>query len=157
MSIMVSRDEILSALEVVIDPELRKSIVELDMVRAIDVRDDGIVDVTVSLTTPGCPIRGHFQSAVRDAVMGLEGVRSVSVDFDVLDDTQKAALRAKLGVSELPAGGRPVRLSTGISGASTKMPSDSGTASSPRIGDRKMIFPSRRATKVPVIWSPLRR
>ena len=102
---MPTTEEIREALRVVIDPELHRSIVELDMVRRIDAGADGDVAVTVSLTTAGCPIRGHFQSAVRDAVMGLEGVRSVSVDFDVLDDTQKAALRAKLG-RRRAAGGR---------------------------------------------------
>ena len=101
---MPTTEEIREALRVVIDPELHRSIVELDMVRRIDAGPDGDVAVTVSLTTAGCPIRGHFQSSVRDAVMGLAGVRSVSVDFDVLDDAQKAALRAKLGVGELPAG-----------------------------------------------------
>src|SRR5579863_10612406 len=101
---MPTTEEIREALRAVIDPELHRSIVELDMVRRIDAGPDGDVAVTVSLTTSGCPIRGHFQSSVHDAVMALEGVRSVSVDFDVLDDTQKAALRAKLGVGELPAG-----------------------------------------------------
>ena len=67
---MPTRDEILKALEAVIDPELRASIVELDMVRSIDIREDGAVDVKVSLTTPGCPIRNHFQTGVRDAVAG---------------------------------------------------------------------------------------
>ena len=57
---MPTRDEILKALEAVIDPELRASIVELDMVRSIDIREGGEVDVMVSLTTPGCPIRNHF-------------------------------------------------------------------------------------------------
>jgi ATP-binding protein involved in chromosome partitioning len=97
-------EEVRKALEVVIDPELHRSIVELDMVRRIEFGADGDVGVTVSLTTSGCPIRGHFQSSVRDAVMGLPGVRSVSVDFDVLDDEQKAALRVKLGGGELPSG-----------------------------------------------------
>jgi ATP-binding protein involved in chromosome partitioning len=97
-------EEIRDALRVVIDPELHRSIVELDMVRRIDLGADGEVAVTVSLTTAGCPIRGHFQGAVRDAVMGLAGVRSVSVDFDVLDEQQKAELRAKLGRNELPEG-----------------------------------------------------
>ena len=101
---MPTTEEIRKALEVVIDPELHRSIVELDMVRRIDVGADGEVAVTVTLTTAGCPIRGHFQGAVRDAVMGLPGVRSVSVDFDVLDEQQKAALRATLGRSELPEG-----------------------------------------------------
>ena len=70
---MASVEEIRRALEVVIDPELHRSIVELDMVRAIVPGEDGTVAVTVTLTTAGCPIRGHFQSSVRDAVMGLDG------------------------------------------------------------------------------------
>jgi ATP-binding protein involved in chromosome partitioning len=101
---MATRDEIMKALEVVIDPELHRSIVELDMVRSIDVSDNGVVDVTVSLTTPGCPIKGHFQTAVADAATGLEGVTHCNVYFDVLSDTQKAALQQKLGRGSLPAG-----------------------------------------------------
>jgi ATP-binding protein involved in chromosome partitioning len=103
-SAMASRDEIMKALEVVIDPELHRSIVELDMVRSIDVSENGVVDVTVSLTTPGCPIKGHFQTAVADAATGLEGVTHCNVYFDVLSDTQKAALQQKLGRGSLPAG-----------------------------------------------------
>jgi ATP-binding protein involved in chromosome partitioning len=93
---MPSREEILTALEAVIDPELRRSIVELEMVRAIDVAD-GRVHVTVSLTTPGCPIRSHFETAVREAVGRLDGVAGVEVAFDVLSDQEKAGLQRKLG------------------------------------------------------------
>jgi ATP-binding protein involved in chromosome partitioning len=93
---MPSRDEILKALETVIDPELRRSIVELEMVRSID-SADGLVRVTVSLTTPGCPIRSHFETAVRTAVGGLPGVDRVEVGFDVLSDQEKAGLQHKLG------------------------------------------------------------
>jgi ATP-binding protein involved in chromosome partitioning len=99
-----SREEILKALEVVIDPELHRSIVELDMVRSIDVSDNGVVDVTVSLTTPGCPIKGHFQTAVAEAITALEGVTHCNVYFDVLSDEQKAALQQKLGRGSLPEG-----------------------------------------------------
>jgi ATP-binding protein involved in chromosome partitioning len=99
-----STEEIRKALEVVIDPELHRSIVELDMVRSIDVSPNGVVDVTVSLTTPGCPIKGHFQTAVAQAVSALEGVSHVNVYFDVLSDTQKAALQQKLGRAGLPDG-----------------------------------------------------
>jgi ATP-binding protein involved in chromosome partitioning len=93
---MPSRDEILKALEAVIDPELRRSIVELEMVRSID-SADGLVRVTVSLTTPGCPIRSHFETAVRKAVGELPGVERVVVSFDVLSDQEKAGLQQKLG------------------------------------------------------------
>ncbi|HEU4978670.1 MAG TPA: P-loop NTPase [Solirubrobacteraceae bacterium] len=101
---MPTRDEILKALEVVIDPELRRSIVELEMVRSIDARDDGSVAVMVSLTTPGCPIRSHFEQAVAKAVGALDGVTRVEVSFDVLSDREKSGLQQKLGRGTLPAG-----------------------------------------------------
>jgi ATP-binding protein involved in chromosome partitioning len=104
MNSVTNTEEIRKALEVVIDPELHRSIVELDMVRSIDVSANGVVDVTVSLTTPGCPIKGHFQTSVAQAVTGLEGVTHVNVYFDVLTDTQKSALQQKLGRGSLPAG-----------------------------------------------------
>src|SRR5215210_1780662 len=97
MDPMPTRDQILEALKVVIDPELRRDIVELEMVRSIEIKDGGAVDVTVSLTTPGCPIRNHFETAVADAVSGLAGVTAVNVGFDVLTDTEKSALQRKLG------------------------------------------------------------
>src|SRR5881409_690203 len=93
----MTKDDILKALESVIDPELRRNIVELDMVRSIEIRDAGVVDVMVSLTTPGCPIRNHFQTGVANAVRALEGVTQVNVSFDVLTDQQKATLQQKLG------------------------------------------------------------
>jgi ATP-binding protein involved in chromosome partitioning len=92
-----TREQITEALKAVIDPELRKDIVELEMVRAIDIKDAGVVDVTVSLTTPGCPIRNHFQTAVVKSVSSLEGVTRVNVGFDVLSDQEKAGLQRKLG------------------------------------------------------------
>ena len=94
---MPTRDQVLEALKVVIDPELRRDIVELEMVRAIEIRDGGAVDVTVSLTTPGCPIKNHFETAVATAVGDLDGVTHVNVGFDVLTDAQKAGLQRKLG------------------------------------------------------------
>ncbi|MDP9383966.1 MAG: Mrp/NBP35 family ATP-binding protein [Actinomycetota bacterium] len=101
---MPSREQILEALKAVIDPELRRDIVELDMVRAIDIKDAGVVDVTVSLTTPGCPIKSHFQTAVAEAVASFDDVSRVNVGFDVLNDAQKANLQRKLGRSSLPEG-----------------------------------------------------
>jgi ATP-binding protein involved in chromosome partitioning len=94
---MPTKETILEALKVVIDPELRRDIVELGMVRSIDVKDGGVVDVTVSLTTPGCPIKNHFQTAVADAVRGVDGVNHVNIGFDVLTDAEKSGLQRKLG------------------------------------------------------------
>src|SRR3954471_9165738 len=101
---MPTRDQVIEKLRAVIDPELRRSIVELEMVRSIDIADDGVVDVTVSLTTPGCPIRSHFQQAVTQGVSELEGVRAVRVAFDVLTPDEKQGLQQKLGRNRLPEG-----------------------------------------------------
>ena len=103
---MPTREQILEALKAVIDPELRRDIVELEMVRSIDIKDGGAVDVTVSLTTPGCPIKNHFEIAVADAVRGVDGVTAVNVGFDVLTDQEKAGAAAQARPSRRPARGR---------------------------------------------------
>jgi ATP-binding protein involved in chromosome partitioning len=104
MGFQPTRDQVTEALRAVIDPELRRDIVELEMVRTIDIHPNGVVDVVVSLTTAGCPIRNHFQTAVVQAVGGLEGVTGVNLSFDVLSDNEKAALGRKLGRGALPEG-----------------------------------------------------
>jgi ATP-binding protein involved in chromosome partitioning len=101
---MPTKDQIVEKLRAVIDPELRRSIVELEMVRSIEVSEGGEVSVMVSLTTPGCPIRNHFQQAVSERVSELEGVTRVNVDFDVLSPEEKQGLQAKLGRNKLPEG-----------------------------------------------------
>src|SRR3954469_19061503 len=100
---MATRDEILAALQRVIDPELHKSIVELGMVRSIEIADAGAVSVTVSLTTAGCPIRNHFVEAVTREAGTVAGVTKVDVAFDVLSDAEKGALQKTLGRGSLPA------------------------------------------------------
>jgi ATP-binding protein involved in chromosome partitioning len=101
---MPTNDQITESLRAVIDPELRRSIVELGMVRSIDVKDEGRVEVIVSLTTPGCPIRAHFERAVVEQVSDLDGVSSVGVGFDVLSDDEKSGLQERLGRPKLPEG-----------------------------------------------------
>jgi ATP-binding protein involved in chromosome partitioning len=99
-----SRDAIMQSLTAVIDPELRENIVDLGMVRSIEIADDGAVAITVSLTTAGCPIRNHFQTAVVKAAQEA-GATAVSVAFDVLSDQEKGALQQKLGRGgSLPTG-----------------------------------------------------
>ena len=99
-----TEEQITEKLTAVIDPELRRNIVELGMVRSIEIKPEGQVDVTVSLTTPGCPIRSHFQDAVVSQVSSLEGVTGVGVGFDVLSDQEKSELQQTLGRNKLPQG-----------------------------------------------------
>ena len=104
MGCVPTTEQITERLREVIDPELRRSIVDLGMVRSIEVKDGGRVEVVVSLTTPGCPIRNHFQQAVATRVSELDGVSAVDVGFDVLSDDEKAGLRQTLGRQRLPEG-----------------------------------------------------
>jgi ATP-binding protein involved in chromosome partitioning len=104
MNSMPTSEQVTEALRSVIDPELRRDIVELEMVRSIDVHANGVVDVMVSLTTPGCPIRSHFETGVATAIRELDGVTGVNVSFDVLSGDEKAALGRKLGRGGLPEG-----------------------------------------------------
>jgi ATP-binding protein involved in chromosome partitioning len=90
-----SRDEIQSALARVIDPELKKPITELDMVREVRVDGEHIA-VTIALTVAGCPLRASFQDQVEAELGTLPGVESVSLAFDVMSPEEKAALTTKL-------------------------------------------------------------
>ncbi len=100
-----SRDDILKALEQVIDPELRKPVTDLDMVRDVSVVG-GRVSVTIALTVAGCPLRSSFQDQVRKAVEPLPGVEDVELSFDVMTPEERAALTTKLrgGVTERTKG-----------------------------------------------------
>jgi ATP-binding protein involved in chromosome partitioning len=93
---MPTREQVQDALRQVIDPELRKDIVTLGMVRSIEQPEAHRVDVVVSLTTPGCPIRAHFERAVQEKV-GALGVPQVKVGFDVLSPQEKQSLAERLG------------------------------------------------------------
>src|SRR5215210_6159950 len=104
MNWMPTQEQITDALRRVIDPELRKDIVSLGMVRSIEQPEPGRVDVVVSLTTPGCPIRSHFEQAVSQNVRSLDGVEHVTVGFDVLSQEEKQGLQQRLGRNGLPEG-----------------------------------------------------
>ena len=92
---MPTHDQIIEALRPVEDPELHRSIVDLGMVRNIDIRDDGSVGVLIALTIAGCPLRNEIQNRVTGALLPL-GVTSVALDFTVMTDQEREDLRIKL-------------------------------------------------------------
>ena len=108
----------------VIDPELGTDIVELGMARAVTIDDDGRVDVTIALTTSGCPLRAHIQRDVRARVADLPGVSSVHLSWDELTAEEKATAMAKarFNVSrnapdtEIPATTRVLMVASGKGG-----------------------------------------
>src|ERR671939_530740 len=99
------REDVLAALERVIDPELGRPVTELDMVRDVRI-EGGHVAVTIALTVAGCPLRSSFENQVRETVGGLAGVESVELAFDVMSPEERQALTAKLrgGVTERTKG-----------------------------------------------------
>jgi len=95
-----NRDAILRALEGVIDPELRRPVTELDMVRAVEI-DGGDVSVTIALTVAGCPLRSSFEEQVQTVLRDVPGVERVRLGFDVMTPEEREALTTKL------RGGKP--------------------------------------------------
>jgi ATP-binding protein involved in chromosome partitioning len=90
-----SREAILKALEQVIDPELKRNVVELDMVRGVRV-DGGDVTVGIALTVAGCPLRSSFEQQVAQALAPVDGVQRVSLEFGVMTPDERSALTARL-------------------------------------------------------------
>jgi ATP-binding protein involved in chromosome partitioning len=98
---------VVEALRPVQDPELHRSIVDLGMVRQVDI-DGGDVRVLVALTIAGCPLRAEISNRVTAAVEPLEGVEHVALDFTVMTDDERAELRQRLhGDPAATAGSQP--------------------------------------------------
>ena len=93
---MPTTEQITEALRPVEDPELRRSIVDLGMVRDIGIAADGTVSVQIALTVAGCPLRNEIQNRVTGAVAPLPGVTGVSLDFTVMTDQEREGLRVRL-------------------------------------------------------------
>jgi len=90
-----TEDAVRGALCGVIDPELGDNVVDLGMVRRVEVGDDGQVDVTIALTTAGCPLRAQLMKDVKLRVGGIPGVEDVRVHFGEMTPEQKKSLMAR--------------------------------------------------------------
>lgn len=103
----VTEAVVVEALRPVQDPELHRSIVDLDMVRQVSI--DGVhVQVLIALTIPGCPLRNEIQRRVTEAVVALDGVEEVGLDFTHMTDEERAALSQRLnGNPGATAGSQP--------------------------------------------------
>ncbi len=93
--VSTTRDDVVEALRPVEDPELHRSIVDLGMVRDVVV-DLPLVRVVVALTVPGCPLKAEIQTRVTEALVELAGVDAAEVEFTVMSDEERAALRERL-------------------------------------------------------------
>jgi len=93
---MSTKKEIIEVLRPVQDPELHRSIVDLDMVRAIEVTGEEVL-LLIALTVAGCPMKEEITQRVTEAVLSLESIAAVKVDFTTMTDEERAQLRTKLG------------------------------------------------------------
>jgi ATP-binding protein involved in chromosome partitioning len=142
-----SRDRILEALSKVIDPELRKPVTELDMVRGVTV-DGGRVEVTIALTVAGCPLRSSFEDQVREVMRDVPGVEAVALSFDVMTPEERTALTQKLrgGLHErskglsLDASTRVVAICSGKGGVGKSTLTANLAAAFSRLGERTGIL-----------------
>ena len=76
-----SRDELLEALKVVKDPEIPVNIVDLGLIYELNVKEEGEVDIEMTLTSMGCPVQDMIQADTELACMKVEGVKKVNVEF----------------------------------------------------------------------------
>ncbi|OUS95918.1 Mrp/NBP35 family ATP-binding protein [Rhodococcus sp. NCIMB 12038] len=93
---VLSESAVRSALARVQDPEIRKPITELGMVKSIDIAADDSVDIAIYLTTAGCPMRTEISDRVTKAVADVPGVGAIRVELDVMSDEQRTELRKSL-------------------------------------------------------------
>ncbi len=89
----ITKEAVLAALSKVQEPELHQDLVTLNMIRNLEVEGDK-VSFTVMLTTPACPLRGRIDKEVREAVMTVDGVKTIDVkmDSDVPNDGRMRGL-----------------------------------------------------------------
>ena len=89
----ITKEAVLAALGKVQEPELHQDLVTLNMIRNLEIEDDK-VSFTIMLTTPACPLRGRIDKEVREAVMAVEGVKTIEVkmDSDVPNDGRMRGL-----------------------------------------------------------------
>jgi ATP-binding protein involved in chromosome partitioning len=92
---VVSKDQVMAALRDVIDPELHISIVNLQMVKNVDIEGDK-VKVLVALTVGGCPLAKTISSDIEKALTKLAGVKSVDVETTVMTKQELEELRSKI-------------------------------------------------------------
>ncbi len=85
-----------AALAKVVDPELRRPITELGMVKSVEVAPDGAVHVEIYLTTGACPKKTEISERVTQAVADVPGTGDVRVSLDVMSDEQRTELRKLL-------------------------------------------------------------
>ena len=96
MSSTPTTEQVHEALATVQDPEIRRPITDLGMVKSVEIGDAGAVHVGIYLTVAGCPMKGRIEKDVTEAVTKVAGVTKVTVELDVMNEEQRKELQTKL-------------------------------------------------------------
>lgn len=79
---MITKDAVMEQLKTIIDPELHLNIVDLGLIYDIEIaQNTGLVTVTMTLTTPGCPLSFVFEEWIPAAVKKVEGVKDAKINL----------------------------------------------------------------------------
>ena len=76
-----SEEQVREALKIVKDPEIPVNVVDLGLIYGVDVQEGGLVDITMTLTSVGCPVQDLIRADAEMAVGRLDGVTDVNVEF----------------------------------------------------------------------------
>jgi ATP-binding protein involved in chromosome partitioning len=106
MGTLPTSEQVQAALATVNDPEIRRPITDLGMIKSVGISSSGQITVAVFLTVAGCPLRDTITRDVTAAVSALPGVTGVSVELDVMTQEQRQELQTRLRGEH---GGGPVR------------------------------------------------
>jgi len=102
---MLTKENVVNALKQVNDPELHQSIVDLNMVRNIQIHDNHIA-LDIILTIPGCPLKAKIQQDVEEALQAL-GASTVTISFGAMTDQERRTLTASLQAKNVTDQGMP--------------------------------------------------
>lgn len=98
---MPTKEQLIEVLRKVNDPELGRNIVELSMVKDLEITSTGAVSFTLALTIPGCPLKNQMERDARMALMAMEGVSDVKITFGTMSEEEKKKVFAN-GQAQLP-------------------------------------------------------
>ena len=170
MSQTVTVDQVLEALSHVLDPEIKKDLVSLNMIQNVSVNEDNEVTLTVVLTTPACPLKNKINQDVTEAVMAIEGVKDIHIEMSarVRSDGQKRKVKLPIKNVVAVASGKggvgkstvAVNLAVALArtGASVgimdadiygpNLPTMMGVANPPTMNEDKIVPPVSHGVKV---------
>ncbi|HZU86766.1 MAG TPA: Mrp/NBP35 family ATP-binding protein [Anaerolineaceae bacterium] len=99
---MATEQEIMQALSKVNDPELGRNLVDLEMIKDLQIGADGVVSFTLALTVPTCPMREQMAYQARTEIKALSGVSDVQIAFRAMTEPERQAVFSKAGQPRLP-------------------------------------------------------